>query len=153
MLLRKRVMNVALLDVDDTQIVMDLREMNENPQSTKLDAFWSELGEYLEEIMTAVDERRQKDVMHMPLAISVRHLQEIITECLQGKVKYANNFLYLMDKITILAINSIFRCSTERYWTITNEAWDVDTTDEKIPPRCQICGQHFRICERVCNEA
>ena len=75
----------ALLDVDDTQIIMDLREMNGNLHSAKFDAFWSELGEYLEEIMTAVDERRQKDVMHMPLAISVRHLQEIIVERLQGK--------------------------------------------------------------------
>ena len=30
---------------------MDLREMIGNPYSTKFDAFWSELGEYPEEIM------------------------------------------------------------------------------------------------------
>ena len=75
----------ALLDLDDTEIIMDLREMNGNPKSTKFDAFWNELAEYLEEITTAVDERRQVDVMHMPLAISVRHLRDIIVERLQSK--------------------------------------------------------------------
>lgn len=47
----------ALLDLDDTEIIMDLREMIGNPKSTKFDAFWNELGDYLKEITTAVDER------------------------------------------------------------------------------------------------
>ena len=38
----------ALLDLDDTQITLDLCEMNGNPKSTKFDAFWNELEEYLE---------------------------------------------------------------------------------------------------------
>jgi len=77
--------STALLDLDDTQITLDLREMNGNPKCTKFDDFWSELEEYLEEITTAVDERRQVDVMHMPLAISIRHLRDVITDQLQKK--------------------------------------------------------------------
>jgi len=55
------------------QVILDLQEMNGNPNPTKFDDFWNELEEYLEEIMTAVDERSQVEVMHMPLAISICH--------------------------------------------------------------------------------
>ena len=75
----------ALIDLDDPNIVLDLREMNGNPKSNAFEAFWNEMSEYLEETTTAVDERRQGDVMHMPLAISIRHLRDIITERLQKK--------------------------------------------------------------------
>ena len=75
----------ALIDLDDPNIVLDLREMNGNPKCNAFEAFWNEMSEYLEETTTAVDERRQGDVMHMPLAISIRHLRHIITERLQKK--------------------------------------------------------------------
>ena len=40
----------------------------------------------LDEVTLAVDERRHGDVMHMPLAISVRNLQEIISGRLMEKL-------------------------------------------------------------------
>jgi len=80
-----------LLDLDDTQIILDLREMNGNPKFTKFDDFWYELEEYLEEIMAAVDERRQVEVMHMSLAISICYLRDFITDCLQKKHNYASS--------------------------------------------------------------
>jgi len=33
--------SAALLDLDDTQIILDLREMNGNPKSTEFDDFWN----------------------------------------------------------------------------------------------------------------
>jgi len=79
--------------------------MNGNPKCTKFDAFWNELEEYLEEITTAVNERTQVDVMHIPLAISIRHLQDLITNRLQTKKhNYATNSFCRMDKTAILAI-------------------------------------------------
>ena len=75
----------AFLDVNDPDIVLDLRRLNGKPNSTTFDAFWSELQFYLDEINLAVDERRHGDTLHMPFAISLRHLQEIISERLQQK--------------------------------------------------------------------
>ena len=74
----------AVLRFDDPELVLDLRQANGNPQSAIFDVFWQELQHYLDEI-TAVDERRHGDVLHMPLAISVRHLQELIKKRLEEK--------------------------------------------------------------------
>ena len=40
--------------------------------------FWEELGLYIEELTPAVDDRRHSDVPHMSVAISLRHLLEIV---------------------------------------------------------------------------
>ena len=55
------------------------------PNCSMFDKFWEEVQIYLDEITLAVDERRLGDIFHMPLAISVRHLQEVITERLKKK--------------------------------------------------------------------
>jgi hypothetical protein len=77
-----RIANV-LLDMDDPDIVLDLRKLNGKPSSSKFDAFWLELHIYLEEIGPAVQEGRHGEAMYMPVAISVNHLREIIS----GKLK------------------------------------------------------------------
>ena len=76
-------MSEAILATDDPDIILDLRKLNGNPKSTKFDAFWSELASYLEEATLAVDERRHTDVLHMPLAISIRHIRDLISERLE----------------------------------------------------------------------
>lgn len=61
------------------QIVLDLCELNGNPNSTRLDLFWDELAQYLEDTTMTVDERRHTTMMHMSIAISMhnlRHLQK-----------------------------------------------------------------------------
>jgi len=70
----------ALINLDDPNIMLDLRQLNGTVCSDKFDAFWSELQVYLDEFNLAVDERRHSDVLHMPIAISIRHLQEIISD-------------------------------------------------------------------------
>ena len=40
---------------------------------------------FLEEVNPAVDDRRHGEALHMPIAISVRHLREVITERLSQK--------------------------------------------------------------------
>ena len=44
-----------------------------------------ELSLFFEEVTPAVDDRRHGEVLHMPIAISVRHLREIISERLSQK--------------------------------------------------------------------
>ena len=73
------------MDVDDANLIFDLRQLNGNPHSTEVDAFWEELGTYLEEMTPAVNDRRHGEVCHMPIAISVRHLREVISQRLQQK--------------------------------------------------------------------
>lgn len=75
----------AVLEIDDPEVVLDLRRSNGNPKSNLFDSFWDELQCYLDEIAPAVDERRHGDILHMPFAISIRHLREIITQRLQQK--------------------------------------------------------------------
>ena len=47
----------ALLTLDDPRIVYDLHRMNGRPKSGKFDAFWDELGVYIEELTPAVDDQ------------------------------------------------------------------------------------------------
>ena len=75
----------AIIDFDDPEIVFDLRNTNGRPHCDLYDPFWEELQAYFDETILAVDERRHTDVLHMPLAISIRHLREIITTRLQQK--------------------------------------------------------------------
>lgn len=61
----------AVIDVDDPDIVLDFRKANEDPRSTIFDAFWQVLQA---ELLLAADDRQHGETLHMPLAISVRHL-------------------------------------------------------------------------------
>ena len=68
----------AIIELQDPEIIMDLRKNNGKVQSSFED-FWSELQKYLDEI-TSVNERRHGDTMYLPIAISVRDLREIVSE-------------------------------------------------------------------------
>ena len=70
----------ALLQLDDPDIILDLRSVNGKAKCNVFDLFWDELKLYLDETTLAVDERRHGEVMHMPFAISIRHLCDVITE-------------------------------------------------------------------------
>ena len=59
------------------QIMLDLCEVNGNPNSTRLDLFWDELAQYLEDTTMTVDERCHTTVMHMSIAISMRNLRHL----------------------------------------------------------------------------
>ncbi len=132
----------ALLDLDDPQIIIDLRELNGNPKSMTFDIFWEELSQYLEETTVAVDERWHSDVMHMPLAISVRHLRDIIVERLQDKHS------------TMPLIPSLDWCnSLEAYRTIPSQIRSPDTAVAKRSPRYKIRWQHPEVREGVCGHA
>ena len=87
MLRRERLIIViqALLDLDDLQLVLDLRELNGNPHSTRFDVVWDDLAQYLEDTTMAADERHHTSMMHMPIAIFVCDLKDIIIERFQKK--------------------------------------------------------------------
>ena len=70
----------AVVNLDDPEIVLDLRRMNGKAQSSLFDALWSELQAYLDDINLAVDESRHGKTLHMPFAISLQHLQEVISD-------------------------------------------------------------------------
>lgn len=73
----------ALLNLDDPEILLDLRRCNGKPNTTLFDVFWQELQSFLDEIDPAVDERRHGGTLHMPFAVSIRHLREIVEERLK----------------------------------------------------------------------
>ena len=75
----------CLLDLDDPDIVMDMRKLNGKPGSSEFDTFWLELSTYLEEVGPAVQERRHGETMYIPIAISVNHLREVISSRLKEK--------------------------------------------------------------------
>ena len=72
------------MQYNDPNITLDLRQSNGNPHSTIFYAFWQEFQHYLEKT-TAVDEWRHGDALHMPIAISVHHFQELIKVRLEEK--------------------------------------------------------------------
>lgn len=75
----------AVLELDDPEVLLDLRKSNGNPKTSLFDSFWEELQAYLDEITPAVDDRRHGEVLHMPYAVSARHLREIVAERLKQK--------------------------------------------------------------------
>ncbi len=74
-----------LIKMDEPDVILDLRKLNGKPGSSTFDRFWLELRDYLEEIGPAVQERRHGEAMYMPVAISIRNLQETISEKLREK--------------------------------------------------------------------
>ena len=54
-------------------------------QIAHFDQFWAELQAYLDEVNLAVDDRRHRDTLHLPFTISVRDLQELISDRLHEK--------------------------------------------------------------------
>ena len=75
----------AVLAVESPDIMLDLRKLNGKPKSTHFDVFWEELSKFLEEINPAVDDRRHGETLHMPIAVSIRHLREVIIERLMQR--------------------------------------------------------------------
>ena len=75
----------AILEMDDPDIILDLRQTNGHVESSRFYSFWKELQYYFDEITLPVDERRHGNTLHMPLAISVSNLCDIITARLQDK--------------------------------------------------------------------
>lgn len=72
-------------EIDEPEILLDLRKLNGKPNSTEFDKFWKELSTYLEEVTPAVDDRRHGNTLHMPIAISVGDLHNMIEERLRTK--------------------------------------------------------------------
>ena len=66
-----------IIDLEDPDIIVDLRALNSSAKRTKYDRFWQECDVLLnEEIGVAVDERRHTEIVHLATTISVRDLQE-----------------------------------------------------------------------------
>ena len=68
----ERVAEALVRDLQDPEIIIDLRRNNGKVQSSFED-FWAELQNYLDEIITPVNERRHGDTMYLPIVISVRN--------------------------------------------------------------------------------
>ena len=65
-----------LLSADDTDLILDLRSLNDQPGSTKCNAFWDECQKYFDEHVAAVSERcHGTDYLYLPFAISIEDLR------------------------------------------------------------------------------
>ncbi|PKC15019.1 hypothetical protein RhiirA5_408735 [Rhizophagus irregularis] len=89
-----------MMALEDPSITFDLRT-NNGFKGNKFDIFWTELDMYFNEETPAVDDRYHDTIMHMPLAISIRDLHDIILARLhikngryQVKFKVQSRLLY-----------------------------------------------------------
>ena len=83
-MLRKKLTNVLaeeVFEMDEPEVLLDLRKLNGNPNSTLFDKFWEELSTY----MYLEDDRRHGNTLHMPIPISVGDLRSIVEEHLRTK--------------------------------------------------------------------
>ena len=62
-----------------------LCKLNHNVKSSKFDTSWNELDAFVKKLTPAVDDHWYSDVLHMPIAISLRHLRNTIEQRLQQK--------------------------------------------------------------------
>ena len=80
MMPRKKLTNVLAeeaFEMDEPEVLLDLRKLNGNPNSTLLDKFW--------EVTPAVDDCRHGNTLHMPIPISVGDLRSTVEEHLRTK--------------------------------------------------------------------
>ena len=133
----------ALLDINDPDLVLDLGRSNGKPN---FDTFWCELQSYLDEINPAVDERRHGDTLHMPFAISVRHLQEIIFERLQQKFPNSMPPIFSQrDTATVLAIKLVHKYCTQIYCEIQCKVWHTNKAITEGASRQPLCKCPYEI--------
>ena len=86
------------------RLFLTLDELMENRilPTIIFDKFLDELQAYFDEMTLAVSERRHGDALHMPLAISIRQLQEVI-ERLTKKFTDATPYTFTgMDTLAVL---------------------------------------------------
>ena len=75
----------AILDFDEADVLLDLRQSNGHPCSNVFDPFWQEVEAYFNELTLCVDDRRHGDILHMPIAISIRDLKDTVAARLEKK--------------------------------------------------------------------
>jgi hypothetical protein len=75
----------ALIDMEDPDIVADLRSLN-GSHSSRFDIFWDHCQRYLnEQFESAVDDRRHGNVTHLARAISIRDfISQVKSLCPEG---------------------------------------------------------------------
>ena len=72
-----------IIDMQDPDVVDDLRHHNPRRES-KYDPFWEQCQVYLQEV-TAVDERRHDEIVHLAKATSSRDLlEQVAAKCPEG---------------------------------------------------------------------
>ena len=74
----------AIMELEDPEIILDLQKNNGKVGSSYED-FWQQLQNYLDEIVTLVNEHRHGNTMYLLIAISIRDLRELICDHLEKK--------------------------------------------------------------------
>ena len=94
-----------VLASEDTDIIIDLRELNEG-QKSKDDVFWDKCTKYISEC-TAVPERRHGDVCFMATAISVRDLiAQVTKKCPPGTPIPSESWVGLQEILVLRLLNT-----------------------------------------------
>ena len=62
------------LDEEEAEIIYNKRKINSGSPDGNFDTFYKELDQILEEFGKAADERRNSQVAHLPMAVSVPQL-------------------------------------------------------------------------------
>ena len=102
------------LEMEDADVVIDLREHNHSISDMKFKLFWEQCKAYLQEV-TAVHERWHDQVTYLAAAISVHDLiEQVKKRCPEGMadvIKSINMFWWCHKKILVipLALSSSIR--------------------------------------------
>lgn len=101
---------LALFELEEPDLMYDLRAVNPGNQSNRYSVFWSKAKEFLEDVDgTAVDERRHSQVVHVAKAISVRNFkQQVEQRCPPGTP-------IPCDKLVQLQFVSAHKCYCSAY--------------------------------------
>ena len=76
---------VTLDKEEEAEIIYDKRKINSGRPEGNFDTFYKELDQILEEFGKAADERRNSQVVHLPIAVSVPQLISKVLRYLQTK--------------------------------------------------------------------
>ena len=93
----ERVEQLLQMEPDDSNLIIDLREVKHPERRTKYEAFWNEAEKFLnEDVGLAVDDRRHCQITHLSKAISIRDFREQVQErCPEGTLIPCDEWLRL----------------------------------------------------------
>ena len=140
-------------ELDEPDILLDLRRLNGKPNATAFDKVWEELSTYVELITPAMADRGHARTLHMPIAISVGDLRDLISERLHTKFPEEEPSLPSVEWIRLQFVPRTHTAPTlyDIQGDLTSSLLFKSAVAQE-PPVFEVCHGFAQICKGVCSQ-
>lgn len=128
-----------IIDMEDLDVLPDLRALNSSQHKSKFDRFWEECQKFLsEDLGTGVDDRRHGNITHLARAISIEDLvQQVRARCPADTST---------PSVEWVRVQVWPKTPSSRYWKIQAEIYGSATPMEALSCQCTLCSSLLQVC-------